>query len=60
MRPETILSVLRKRQEAMQVEIFSKPPQDFNEFTQRQGIWIGLNYALSDIEDARKKEKDDD
>lgn len=44
----------------MQVEIFSKPPQDFNEFTQRQGIWIGLNYALSDIEDARKKEKDDD
>lgn len=60
MRVEDLVTALRKRQEAMQVDIFSRPPQDFNEFTKRLGVWAGLNDALGVVEDVRKKERDDD
>lgn len=60
MRSEEVIAALRKRQEGLQVAAFSKPPQDFNEFTKLLGIWTGLNDALGVVEDIRKKERDDD
>lgn len=60
MRPEDIILALRKRQEALQVNVFGKPPQDYNEFTKLLGIWTGLNEALGVVEDVRKKDRDDD
>lgn len=60
MRAQDVLIALRLRQEAMQADIFQKPPQDFDEFTKRLGIWIGLNDALGVVEDVRKKDRDDD
>lgn len=60
MRAEDILLAIRKRQEAMQTEVFQKPPQSMEDFKERKGIWIGLNDALSVIEDARKKELQDE
>lgn len=59
MRAEDLISALRKRQEIMQVDIFNKPPQNFDEFTKRLGVWTGLNDALSVIEDVRKRDEDE-
>lgn len=60
MRVESLILALCKRREALQEEIFKRPPQDHYEFTKRLGIWTGLGEALSEIEDARKKESNDD
>lgn len=60
MRAEDVIIALRKRQEALQVSVFMKPPQDFNEFTKLLGVWTGLNEALGVVEDVRKKDRDDD
>jgi hypothetical protein len=59
-RAEELLTALRERQKGLQEAVFTKPPQDFNEFTKLLGIWMGLNDALGVVEDARKKERDDD
>lgn len=60
MRADDIVIALRKRQEAMQTDIFNKPPQNFDEFMKRVYVWTGLNEALSVVEDVRKKDRDDD
>lgn len=42
----------------MQENVFNLPPQNWEEFLNLKGIWIGLGQALSEIEDVRKKDYD--
>lgn len=53
------VSIAIKRSE-LEREIFAMPPQDYDEFVKRLGVWKGLGEALSMIGDAKKKEMADD
>lgn len=59
MRAENLIIALQKRREAMQADVFAKPPQDYESFVKLMGIWIGLGQALSEIENARKADYDE-
>lgn len=59
MRIDALIIDLQNRRKAKQEEIFATPPQDYEEFVKRMGVWIGLGEALSIIEDARKKDEDE-
>lgn len=59
MRIDELIIAIQKRRESKQSEVFATPPQSYEEFVKRQGVWIGLGEALSIIEDARKRDEDD-
>ena len=60
MRVEDIAVALKKRQQRLQELVFSKPPQNYEEFVRQQGIWQGLGDALSIIQDAVRKANEDE
>jgi hypothetical protein len=49
----------RRRMDEMQADIFKNPPQNYEDFIKRLGIWKGLGDGLSIIQDARKDNDDD-
>jgi hypothetical protein len=59
MRIEDIATAIRLRQREMQELVF-KRRLPHEEYTMQIGIWTGLNDALSIIQDAVKKERDDE
>lgn len=59
MRVGNLILLLHERRVAKEKEIFANPPQDYDDFSKRMGIWMGLGEALSIIEDARKSDDDD-
>lgn len=59
MRLEDVALLVRKRMDEMQAAIFNKPPQNFEEFLNRLGVWKGLGDALGIIQNARKDADDD-
>lgn len=59
MRADDVILAIRARQFTTMENTFKTPPQDYDGFIKQLGIWVGLNEALSVIEDARKKDYDD-
>ncbi len=57
---DEIAVAIFKLRESKEHEILNTPPQSFEDFKERKGIWMGLGEALGVIEDARKKELNDD
>lgn len=60
MRIETIAAAIAKLRESKEHELFNNPPQTMEDFKERKGIWMGLGEALRLIEDAKRKEGEDD
>ena len=60
MRADDLIIAVQKKREAMQRDIFAKPPQNYEDFLKRMGVWIGFGEMLNIIEDARKAEYDDE
>ncbi len=60
MRAEDLAIAIANKRLELQAEIFARPPQDYQEFVKRLGVWMGLGEGLGIIEDARKREVDDD
>jgi len=59
MRIEDIATAIRLRQREMQELVF-KQRLPHEVYTMQIGVWTGLNDALSIIQDAVKKEQDDE
>lgn len=59
MRIDDLIITLQKRRGEKEKQVFSTPPQDYEEFVKQLGVWVGLGEALSIIEDARKKNEDE-
>ena len=59
MRVDDLVLALQKRRNAKSSEVFVNPPQDYDDFSKRMGIWLGLGEALSVIEEARKNDEDE-
>lgn len=60
MRIEELERILTRLREAKQHEVFNSPPQSMEDFKERKGGWLVLGEVLGIIEDAKKKEGDDD
>lgn len=60
MRIEEIVFALENRQKEMEKSIFNSPPQTFDDFKTRAGIWRGLGDAISVITELAQKEKRED
>lgn len=60
MTPHELAVAIENRRREMQADIFNVPPQNYDDFVKRLGVWMGLGEALGIIEDARKKERDDE
>lgn len=60
MRVEVLIIALVKRREEIEKQVFQAPPQSYEGFVKQLGVWIGLGDALGIIEDARKKDEDED
>lgn len=56
MRADLLMQALRQRQEAMQRDVFDKPPADYQAFVKQLGIWRGIGDAMNIIRDMGKKE----
>ena len=59
MRIDDLVIALQNKRGELQKDIFSSPPQNYEEFVKRLGVWIGVGESLRIIEDARKKDYDD-
>ena len=59
MRIENIIIELQKDQFAVMESTFKTPPQDYEAFVKQLGIYTGIGMCLRRIEDARKKDEDD-
>ncbi len=49
MRIENIITSLKNSQTALMESVFQNPPQNFESFKERLGMWQGLNEAIRTV-----------
>jgi len=59
MRIENIILELKAKQFSVMENTFKSPPQDYSGFVKQLGVWLGYAESIKAIEDARKKDEDD-
>ncbi len=59
MRIENVILQLKAKQFSVMEGCFKTPPQDYEGFVKQLGVYIGVGECLRIIEDARKKDEDD-
>jgi hypothetical protein len=60
MRIEKLILELKAKQFTVMETTFKSPPQNYEAFVKQLGVWIGVGECLRIIEDARKKDTDDE